>query len=290
MLKKIALRVYKHAYSFAKKNKINPRYLRAPNRIATRLLRSKYTIINGNKMYLDKDDSLQLSTKGSHEEYITSLIKQHVKVGDTVIDIGAHIGYYSLLMAGLVGQRGNVIAIEAHPKNFELLQKNIELNGYENITAINKAASDTKKEISLYLDKSGSARHSIIKDNSYCSKPITIEAAKIDDLVTTPIDFVKVDIEGAEILALKGMQNTIKRSEKMVIISEFTPMFMKAMDVDPKDYIDLLKTLGFEVFNIDEKNMMTETFDIKKVQEYIKRSHPKAVNTNILCIKDERQF
>ena len=83
-------------------------------------------IVHGNKMFLG-DDRLKLSVNGMHEPFQTSLFKKIIKRGDTVLDIGAHIGKYTMQAAKLVGNNGKVVAIEADPKTFKALSEELRL-------------------------------------------------------------------------------------------------------------------------------------------------------------------
>ena len=101
-------------------------------------LKPDWVEIEGEKMYLDDVDSLCLSINGIHEKIITNLIKKEIHSGDVVLDIGAHIGYYTLQFANLVGSTGKVYAFEPEPKNFELLKKNVQINKHDNVVLIQK--------------------------------------------------------------------------------------------------------------------------------------------------------
>lgn len=105
-------------------------------------LKSNFAVVQGHKMFLDSKDSLGLSLKGVHEEFETELVKRMIKRGDVVLDIGANIGYYTLIFAKIVGEDGKVFAFEPDPTNFALLKRNVEINGYKNILLVQKAVSN----------------------------------------------------------------------------------------------------------------------------------------------------
>ncbi len=114
-------------------------------------LKSDYLYVSGDKLYLDKLDSLHLSIYNNHEAWETEVLKKIVKKGDIIVDIGAHIGYYSLLFAKIVGNKGKVYAFEPDKNNFKLLMKNIKTNGYNNIIPVEKALSNKNQKIRLYI-------------------------------------------------------------------------------------------------------------------------------------------
>src|ERR1700674_193031 len=95
--------------------------------------------IQGHTMFLDRNDSLQLYATGIYEPIETEIVKREVRSGEVVLDIGAHIGYYTLLFARLVGESGRVFAFEPDPANFAILSSNVAVNAYENVTLIRSA-------------------------------------------------------------------------------------------------------------------------------------------------------
>ena len=130
----------------------------------TVLLKSNFVEIEGHKIYLDPFDSLKLSINKSYEEFETKLVKDIIKEGNVVVDIGANIGYFTLIFSRLVGRKGEVFAFEPEPNNFNLLKKNIEINDYKNVNLINKAVSNKSGKIELYLDDVNTGRHSLIAE------------------------------------------------------------------------------------------------------------------------------
>ena len=121
-----------------------------------------------NKMYLNTEDtglSPSLLIRRIYEPYETELFKKLIKSGMVVVDIGANIGYYTLLAAKLVGNNGRVYAFEPEPTNYRFLIKNIELNRYKNIKLIQKAVSDKHGKARIFLDKHNLGMHSLAEAN-----------------------------------------------------------------------------------------------------------------------------
>jgi len=141
--------------------------------------------------------------------------------GDVVIDVGAHVGKYSLPAAKLVGENGKVIAIEAHPENFKALQTNILLNGFKNIIALNIAAfnQDNKKLLLCGSRDSEFSLKSNLKENS-----VEVETRTIDSLLreigVEKVDWVKIDVEGAEVEVLEGMREVLRKNKKLRMLIE----------------------------------------------------------------------
>lgn len=97
--------------------------IRKGKKFAENNIHSSHVSVQGHEMYLDSSDSLRLSTNGVFEPYTTEVIKQNISNGDLVMDIGANIGYFTLIMAKGIRENGKVFSFEPEPKNFELLKK-----------------------------------------------------------------------------------------------------------------------------------------------------------------------
>ena len=127
------------------------------------LLRSNFAEIQGHKMFLDSKDSLGLSINKIYEPFETDFVQKEIKRGDVVLDIGANIGYYTLILAKCVGKEGKVFAFEPEPNNFSLLKKNIQINGYKNVVLVQKAVSNKNEKLMMYLNKDNIGCHTIYK-------------------------------------------------------------------------------------------------------------------------------
>jgi FkbM family methyltransferase len=148
-------------------------------------------------------------------------IRELLKKGMNVIDIGAHIGTYSILAAEKVGPAGKVVSVEPEPRNYEQLKKNIELNKFKNVITKNMALSDHEGLEKLYLNIDNSGGHSLTfqKDkNSYINVTVKTLDNLIEELNLKKIDIIKIDAEGSEIPILKGAEKTLKNNPDMKII------------------------------------------------------------------------
>jgi len=159
--------------------------------------------------------------------YFTELLKK----GMNVIDIGAHGGIYTILVAEKVGEKGKVIAIEPEPSNYKLLFKNIELNNFKNVIPKNMALTDHEGIEKLYLSSSF-AGHSLVfhgDNNHYINIPVTTIDKLVQELGIEKIDIIKIDAEGAEIPILKGAEKTLKDnpSIKSIVASYHYPTQVK---------------------------------------------------------------
>lgn len=251
------------------------------------LLKSNETVIDGHKMFLDKYDSLNLTINGIYEPLTTEFVKKEIKKGNVVVDIGANIGYYTLIFAKLVGEEGKVFAFEPDPTNFSLLKKNVETNGYKNVVLIQKAVLDKTGKGKLYLNKYDMGAHTVYDtQNSYQS--IDIETIRLDDYFDNyygKIDFIKIDIEGGEGKAILGMLNLLKKNDNVKLITEFNPFKLRRFGTKPEDYLKLLIEIGFELYEINEREKKIKQVNIcELIRKYPSQ---KGNYTNLLCTKEK---
>jgi len=245
-----------------------------------RHLKSNVAEVNGHKMFLDSKDSLGLSVFGVHEPFATELIKKEVMKGDVVLDIGAHIGYYTLIFAKLVGEEGKVFAFEPAPDNSALLEKNIKINGYRNVLVVEKAVSNKTGKLKLYLSEEDSADYRIYNSHDD-RRSIEIEAIRLDDYFWDydgKIDFIKIDINGAEGEALQGMSNLLKKNKNAKILTAFWPIGLKSFGIEPEEYLKLLIEYGFKLHLINENKI--EPIAINELMQLCTQEDFK----NLLCL------
>jgi FkbM family methyltransferase len=194
-----------------------------------------------------------------YEPETTKLFHRLLRPGMTVVDLGAHGGYFSLIGARCVGATGKVYAFEPYHPSFEELLRNIGLNRYENIFALRKAVADRTGASKLILSPKGSDRHSLYSrgetDESIMAE---VETTSLDDFLRElnwpRIDLIKMDIEGAEPAALAGMRQALERCKISFIITEFSPPLLMAAGFDPQSFLQELSNTGFSLFVIEEVN------------------------------------
>ena len=222
--------------------------------------------IENHRMYADTVDRIialhfwKFLASGSSE---TKSMKKTIKKGMTVIDIGANIGYYTLMFADLAGEKGRVYAFEPDPSNYRLLVKNIEANGYKNVIAMQKAVSNKSGVIDFYHSEGHRGDHRSYDPGDGERKKIKVKSETIDRFTGKKIipDIVKIDVQGAEFLVIQGMKNLIKRNKGLTILCEFCPRYMKKAGFSPGRFLDLLEQLGFELALINEKKGTIEQIE-----------------------------
>ena len=149
------------------------------------------------------------------------------KQGDIVIDIGANIGRYTIISSKRVGTKGKVVAIEAHPGNFEILNGNIKLNQLTNIIPLNYAAYSKETKIKLYVpdEESGYTIYHTLMERTG-KKFVEVNANTLDYLLQLneirqeEVNWIKIDVEGAEFEVLKGATNVLSKSKDIALLIE----------------------------------------------------------------------
>lgn len=159
---------------------------------------------------------------GTYEVPIQNIFTQHLKPGNVFYDIGANVGFFSIIAAKLVGDKGKVYAFEPGEGNANSIRHNARLNNFNHIEVIEKAVSHTSGEGQLLLAKySGGHALATADAPPDLAGEVTVDLVSIDDLIAqnkiAPPNFVKIDVEGAELDVLKGMTETIKTARPAII-------------------------------------------------------------------------
>ncbi len=240
--------------------------------------------VRGHTMLLDSKDSLHLSIYGYHEPLLTELLEKRIRKGDVVLDIGAHIGYQTLNCARAVGRAGKVYAFEPAPENFSLLRKNVERNGYQNVVLERKAVSDRSSRIRLYLSEFSSGDHRTYHPPED-RQSIEVEAVRLDDhFEDERVDFIKMDIQGAEAGAVRGASELLSKNETVDVVTEFWPVALRGHGVEPEGFLSLLLEQGFQLYHIDARLGRIERTSAEVLLE---RFPPgSGGGTDLLCTRD----
>jgi len=217
---------------------------------------------NNSYIYIDLEDEgicRDLLLYGQREENATKAFKSYLKSGQTIIDIGANIGYYVLIEAAKIQPGGRIYAIEPDPLNVKILRKNVKLNRYDNIVNIEPAAISNKTGISKLYLANRSNLHTLTRVpemDKYVKFKGTIniptfsldEFIEAKDISAQDIDIIRMDIEGHEIYALEGMKNTLKNSGRLLLFIEVHPKLIKQISISKyEEFINNLKNYNFEI-------------------------------------------
>jgi len=171
-----------------------------------------------------------------------------------VLDIGAYIGYYTLIAAKQVGPRGKVYALEPDPISYSFLNQNIQLNRYSNVITFPKAASNHMGAAKFYLNSADASKTSLLPRDGW-EKAISIECITLDEIIGDQrIDVAKIDVEGAEPMVLEGMKKTIEGNPQLILFIEQNPVALWEGGSSPDALETLLKDLGYKIIvRIDEE-------------------------------------
>jgi len=183
------------------------------------------------KLYVDSRDvglAPHLMLDGYWEMWCTEFMLHHVKDGQVAVDVGANLGYYTVLLGDLVGPGGKVFAVEPNPRLAELCENNIAVNGFWRHThMVPLAASDrTGATLRLQARVSDPKNGHLLPDDAPVDATagvldLAVQTTRLDDLVPGPADFIKIDVEGAEEQVWNGMQALLDRSPNVTVLMEF---------------------------------------------------------------------
>ena len=189
-----------------------------------------------------------------YEQEETTLLKKLLKKDMNVINIGANIGYFTLLAARQVGPQGKVFAFEPFPKTVELLQKNIDANGYSNVEVIPMAVS-SKSGIAKLALKSDTA-HNFLTENTSEFQTIDVPITTIDEYTKNhKTDFIIMDAEGYEPLILDGMAETLAKNPHIQIITEYNPYTLEIAGNTGENFIKKIENMGFIISIVGSESM-----------------------------------
>ncbi|MCD4803668.1 MAG: FkbM family methyltransferase [Anaerolineales bacterium] len=247
-------------------------------------LAPKTARVHGHTMFIDQDDSMGLALNGEYEPVETKLILELVKPGAAILDIGANIGYYSLLFAKLTGPSGQVFAFEPDPYSYDLLQQNILENGYTNIFAFQLGVSDQNEELVLCRDPFNNLDHRVLKSDVKDNIE-NVRVVKLDDFLqehsARPIDFIKMDIQGSEGWALEGMKELIKDSKTIQILTEYEPQRLDQSGYGGVNFLLQLEKMGFELIDIDQNFSAYKPISLEELTQKYPEGY--SGHTNLLC-------
>ncbi len=230
----------------------------------------------GRPMYLDLRDksfARDLYETRVHEPAETELLNLILRPGMTFIDIGANIGYYTLLGAEAVGPNGQVIAFEPDPHNLHVLKKNLALNHCTNVVVEARAVSDRSGPLELFLSRELFGDHKSYRERGTgreARPSIPIESVSLDEYVegrALRVDVIKMDIQGAEPAALRGMERTLAGNRDIILVMEFWPDGLADFGVAPEDFLREVARMGLYIYEISSAGGVEATTAESLLQE-----------------------
>ena len=226
--------------------------------------------------FLVEADDLLLSPglilNGSHEDDLVRFFAAHVQEDSRCLDVGANYGFFACLF-GKYARRGKVVAIEPHPMVYELLRDNIQLNDVAAVVApLRAAVSDAAGKLQLFprVGRSGNTSITQMPDAALAvlgeakAEPLRVDSLRIDDLLPqfdNRLDVIKLDVEGAEPLALRGARQTIAANPQLAIVMEWAPSQLRDAGFDAAEFLREIGDAGLVAADLGPRGIEELSFD-----------------------------
>jgi len=200
--------------------------------------------------------------KGDYEPELTKFILGELKFapGDIFLDIGANIGWYSILLSKKFGSDVQVFAFEPDNLNFSLLSSNLQRNAIQNVTPIKLAVAEETSSKTLYRYKEGNlGRHSLLPTEGLEEQ--TVDTTTLDhfvkqnDMDPEKVKFIKMDIEGYEYFAMRGAENLLEHVP--LVLTEYSPEMLKERGFNPTDLLDFMQRYHYQPHQLLEGSLAT---------------------------------
>lgn len=208
-----------------------------------------------------------------------------------VVDIGAHVGYYSLLSASMGAK---VYAFEPEKQHLNYLTENIKLNKFNNITVLDMAVSDHVSMETLYASRYHGAGYTLYSGDKDTSS-VSVKVTSLDDYfkhTDIKVDLIKIDIEGMEPRALQGMVGVVSGNDSIKILMEFSIAYLQKAGSSPEELWGILTNMGFShVYFLDDKQGIIRLYSLEDAVKYRKRGvFGRDVGASLFCSKKEIDF
>ncbi len=230
-------------------------------------LRADHTVVaetDVGRLLLHADDKVMtplIQRDGHWELPEATLLRETIRPGSVVLDVGANVGYMTALAARMAGSEGLVVAVEPEPANVALLRANLWLNGLENVRVLPIAAWSARDMLPLRLNADNRGDHRV--GVAAGAEPLRlVPAAPLDDLLgNLVVDVVKVDTQGSEHEAILGLRATLSRSPDAVILAEFWLDGPAERGIAPRDVLRTYRDAGFAISLLGEDGRPSPTSD-----------------------------
>ena len=230
-------------------------YTRSVQPVFEPLVPVRMEVEPGVNILLDPEDHVSrwILVRGQWEAESWAIIKQHLPVGGTFVDVGAHIGYFSLKAARVVGSKGHVIAVEPNPDTMRQLRDNIQASGANAIAVQPVACSVSEGELGLFAAlRANTGETSLSRANAQQSGGLGavyhVRARPLDAIIqesgVSRVDVMKIDVEGAELLVLKGAEQTLARYGPTLIV-EVSDGQLQSMGASAAELKEFLRSQGY---------------------------------------------
>lgn len=202
------------------------------------------------KCYPDSNFHLYMYGPEKNKKLIP-LMNKYVRPGGVAIDVGAHSGFFTICMAAAAGASGKIYAFEASPLIYKELIDTVQENGFTNVIAKNNAVCDSTKQIDFFMAPSWKSEISTIRASE--GTKISINGVSLDDAIphSESICFIKIDVEGAEMQVLKGMEGIIRRDHPVMAI-EITDSWLKELGSSTREVFEFLSNQGYTLYAVNQ--------------------------------------
>lgn len=210
---------------------------------------------DGRLLYIDpRDDHIcsYLITHGYWEDWTYKILKSLINSGDTIVEVGANVGYFTVIMADQIGPTGKLVALEANPYIARLLMKSVTMNGLsDRVKVFQQAASDHAGRASFVFNNRnpGAGHLHVASDNANTENEVTeVSTVRLDELGVEKVDLLRVDAEGSEGLILHGAETMISNPDIKICMEWDTIQMANRTDVPA--FAEWLANLGFDFWHI----------------------------------------
>jgi FkbM family methyltransferase len=256
---------------------------------------------HGMRLHVDIRDQQgvggQLYIKRDFEPEETEFLLSALKPGMVVVDIGANLGYYTVLAAKAVGPTGMVVAFEPDQTNYQMLLNNIQENNLGNIKTLNVALGSSPGTANLFRNDLNYGDHRLW-DNSRDGagrESVTVQVEPLDkalkDCNINKVDFIKIDVQGYECQVASGMKGLLASSNSLTVLSEFWPYGLRKSGGSDRDYIRMFEDNQFDVFALNRENghaLIRSNYDdlLKQLPRFVE-AEPDGCYLNVVFKKKE---
>jgi FkbM family methyltransferase len=202
-------------------------------------------------MQLNMRDLVQqtILLEGAWDPALSKFIETNLSPSDVFIDVGAHVGYFTLLAARRVGPTGTVLSIEPNPFALEQLELNVERSNLQNVLVEHTACGESRAVVKLYLHAdSNSSMASLYSGKASAAGAVEVPCTTLDQLCQERrlhrVKLVKIDVEGAELFVLRGMKGVMREMRPAIVI-ELHPHLLEDVGTPMQDVLALLKDLDY---------------------------------------------
>jgi FkbM family methyltransferase len=220
--------------------------------------------------YKNENSLITLPAKGTFEPIETAHVQSLVGEGNTTFDVGANFGWFTTHMADLVGSNGSVYSFEPIPETFEALSLNVERNGFAGHVHLNNVAvgdSDGEEVLQIPIRMGAGAPFASLKKQTWGKyREIPVKLVSLDNYVSrhsiSKIDFLKCDVEGAEMLVLKGLKDTLSTRLIAKLMLELNDSSLGKFGYSRSDVLQLMKSYGYDAYTLNKTGEQIPCVDV----------------------------